>query len=185
MTIVVPIYPERILDDLVVWCEASPVVEPRLVAAVGFAYGYGLNEHQIARIRLLRKSALITADYPLARRAAEISIAPREIFVCDEPDWLATACLQLAKRHRQLGRYLFSERSFGVPPTPTAVRDLVRLAGIRATGYKLTCVGLNRSRLGVAPTAGHELAPFGVGYATSWAARLITPNTRIVMPRRS
>lgn len=184
MTETIHTYSDAHLRRLVAWCDANARAHPHAVAALGFAYGCGLNEHQLAHTRLACLDRPVLVDYPLARRAADIPTAERARLRCDEPDWLAEAADALARAHTQPAGYLFNPGTLRIPPVAQTIRDLISDAAREATGYRLSCAGLNRSRLAQAPRNGHEFAPFGLGYAPSWAARLITPEARPAMPRR-
>ena len=64
-----------LIEKLLEWCEANALARARAVVAIGLAYIYGLNEHQIAAARLAPKDTAVTITYPLARREAEIDNA--------------------------------------------------------------------------------------------------------------
>jgi hypothetical protein len=171
--IAVSAYPNALIDSLLDWCAVNAEVEALAVTCIGLSYGFGLNEHQIAAARVRSSSAASALEFPLARRAAELPQAEKRIVAIDEPDWLRKAVARLAADTPAGGLLLPSASPIGIPRAASSVRATVAQASDAATGYRLTCTRLARSRLAAGATQGHTFTPYRIGYARSWEARLV------------
>lgn len=179
-------YPLALIEQLLDWCATRAGYRPAAVAAIGLAYGFGLNEHQIAVTRIVATEPSVTAAFPLARRAAEIPRAGRRTIALEHPDWLAAAVRTLIEGATERpGSLLFRSASpIGIPRSPGWVRSLIAVGSAEATGHRLSCTGLARTRLVDAAVNGHPLAPYQIGFAPSWEARLVDPVTIPRLPQR-
>jgi len=164
-------YPHQLVDELIGWCATSAADAPTAIAATGLAYLYGLNEHQLGRVRIDGGPQALVI--PLARRMRDMQASPRAQLEVSEPSWLAAAAACLRGERRS--GFLFRPRSTVGRPLPAGYfRRLVLDASVRATGHRLTVAGLNRSRIAHAADEGLRFVGFDVGYAPSWAARLMS-----------
>src|SRR5262245_31865621 len=87
---------QRQIELTLDWCEQNAALRAAEVSRIGLAYVHGLNEHQIARTRLLETAPRLALSFPLARRAREILTAPAELLPIEEPAWLELAVRRLA-----------------------------------------------------------------------------------------
>ena len=184
----IPTYPASLIERLLGWCADNATDDPAGITAIGLAYGCGLNEHQIADIRLDTFGEPVIVGFALARRNDEIQTAHRRTLALGEPEWFAesSTALVVSNPSARPGSLLFPSTSrLQTPRTPDAIRSLVRKTCIKATGHKLSCTGLAMTRLTDASEHGFQLAPFGIGWAESWATRLIEPQRVPRSPRRA
>jgi hypothetical protein len=171
---------EKLLD----WCETNAAREPGAAAAVGLAYLWGLNEHQIAATRLSSRTAM-SLTYPRSRRRREISKAPRVEIPVGEVAWMATAVAHLADEIKD-GHLLFRPRNrIQIPIRAERIRALVESAADDATGTNMTVATLVSSRVVAAQAEKLPLALFGTGYAPSYAARLAVARPALILSRQA
>ena len=176
-------HPQTVIENLLDWCENNALTSPAAVSALGLAYVRGLNEHQMAAATL-SCAELPEIRHPLARRAAEIRAAEWETARLDEPEWLAAAIRRLTAE-RSAGSLLFQPRNrFGVPVRPAQIATLASTAASEATGVRVTISTLVSSRAVAVREAGLPLALHGIGYAPTWAARLVGARPVLILPRR-
>ena len=178
----------REIEPLLDWCVTNAQRKPGHVVAVGLAYAYGLNEHQIAATTLVEGEAPVTIEFPDARRRAAIADAAHLPLILDEPDWLAEAAVGLASEAQKLGPgdLLYrARRRTNIPLQPTYIRRLVAAAADEACGTRISCLTLNHSRVAALREAGLTFALFGSGHAHSWAARLAAAELELRLPRRT
>lgn len=180
-------YPHDLIDEAVSWCRRNADREPVPVLCAGLALVRGLNEHQIRWARLEAVEPAAEISFPLAKREHEMADAETRTIRLDAPEWLATAMQSLIEqKQRHVGqRLLPSSSPLDLPAPVSVVRRAVARASIAATGHRLTCAGLNRSRIALAREHGFDLVAFGTGYAPSWSVRLAAAPTRHQLPPRA
>lgn len=174
-----------LIDKLLDWCEANSLARARAVVAIGLAYIYGLNEHQIAAARLASETTTVTITYPLARREAEIGNAELGQLTLDTPDWLRGAVAQLTAGSKA-GQLLYRPPNrMQIPVRAAVIRKLVADAVAEATGVRMTVATLVSSRTVAAQRLGTPLALHGIGYAPTWSARLAVASPSLILPRKA
>ena len=174
-----------LIEKLLEWCEANALARARAVVAIGLAYIYGLNEHQIAAARLAPKDTAVTITYPLARREAEIDNAEFGTLVLDTPEWLGEAAAHLTAGSNT-GQLLYRPQNrMQIPVRATVIRKLVADAAAEATGVRMTVATLVSSRTVAAQRVGTPLALHGIGYAPTWSARLAVASPSLILPRKA
>ena len=176
---------EEAVELLLDWCAEHAAACPDVVTAVGLAYIYGLNEHQIAAATIVERRGPVVIDYPQARRAADIRGAEHTSLALDEPDWLAQAASRLAADALP-GALLFRKRRrVNIPMSAGFIRALVADAGRAACGLKMSCTTLNHTRIAAVRKAGFPFALHSLGYTDSWEGQLVAADLAPLMPRKA
>jgi hypothetical protein len=177
-------HPRAQIDKLLDWCETNAARNAPAVAAIGLAFLWGLNEHQIAATRLVSKLTL-TLAYPQARRRLEIAAAARAEIEVASVTWMAEAVGHLAKKICD-GKLLYQPGNrMQIPAPAKRIRQLVQCAAGEATGMEMTVRTLASSRVVAAQELGTPLALFGTGYAPSYAARLAVARPALILSRKA
>jgi len=174
------------ITNLLRWCAKNAHVRPAEVTAIGLAYIFGLNEHQIASAEIADATTPVRISVPLAKRRSEIRDAERIQITLDKPEWLACAASTLTHQDRgQSGALLYTHRGRTIAPvTADYIRRVVARACPEATGTVITVSSLVATRSVHVARERLYLALRNTGYSTNYADRLMTAKPVPRVPER-